>query len=371
VLSFIRISVDSARLTALCVAGLALALASTAQARVETLRWLHPSVSDVSGFRVHIGSAPRDYDRTIEAGMPAADADGIFSFDVEVADEATVYVAVSAYNSVGESVPSNEGVREPDVPPEEPPPPPPPVDPGDLVFSDGFEAVATGQAVPNWTDTRAWNSMVEDDSLFSITTLSGNQVLSTSSTQTDIHSHYVGSGSADWSQYELRGLMRVSSSAARLGITTYSRYTSEDVYYRLGSSWDTGEMGLFRHPIPSSDGTYTCGSPGTGVIPQPNIWYRFRVQVIPEASATTVLAKVWQEGTTEPAEWQDECSDVSPSRPSSGTIGVWSAAGGTKYWDDLEVIATSGDTDPEEPPTDPDEPTEPLGTPGRPELILP
>jgi len=158
--------------------------------------------------------------------------------------------------------------------------------------------------------------------------------------------------------------MRVSSAAARLGVTVYSQYTSEDVYYRLGSSWQTGELGLFRHPIPSSDGTYTCGSPGTGVIPQPNIWYKFRVQVIPEAGATRLLAKVWQEGAAEPAEWQDECSDVAPSRPSSGTIGFWSAASGTKYWDDLEVIALSADTDPGESP-------EPLGRPGQPQLVLP
>jgi hypothetical protein len=344
-------------------------MASAAQARIETLRWSHPSLSDVSGFRVYIGSGSRTYTQVFNAGLPPANPDGTFSFDLQVVDDATVYVAVSAYNSAGESPLSNEGLRAPPVTPTATPTPlpiptPPPVDPGEggSVFTEGFETSDTGQYVPGWVDTQAWNSMVEDDSLFSITTLSGNRVFTTSSAQTGIHSHFVGIGSADWFLYELRGRMRVSSSGGRLGVTAYSQFTSQNVYYRLGSHWVSGEMELFREPAP--DDTFVCGGSGTGVIPRANVWYAFRLRIIPEDASTQVHAKVWAESSAEPAQWQAECSDVAANRPTSGTIGFWSGSTGAKYWDDLQVIALPGGMTP-------GGSDEPVGRPGRPEIILP
>jgi hypothetical protein len=257
------------------------------------------------------------------------------------------------------------GNNKPDSPPVDPPasppagPPSPPVDPGndDVAFNEDFETSATGRHVPGWIDTRLPNSMREDDSLFSVTTLSGNRVLTTSSRKTDIHSHYAGSGSADWFRYEVKGRMRVSSSRARIGVTAYSQYPSKDVYYRLGSAGKTGEVELYRQS-PSSNGTFICGSPGTGVIPQANAWYKFRFQVIPEDAGTRLRAKFWKKGDEQPTQWQAECTDVASNRPSSGTIGVWSGSAGEKYWDRLQVIALPEDVA-----------IEPLGRPGTPKLI--
>ncbi len=45
----------------------------------------------------------------------------------------------------------------------------------------------------DWVDTQAGNSMAEDDSLFQVVDLGGNEVFGTSSTQTNIHSHYITS----------------------------------------------------------------------------------------------------------------------------------------------------------------------------------
>ena len=55
-----------------------------------------------------------------------------------------------------------------------------PPSPGSSCSQD-FESLSTGTAVPGWRDTSANNSFSEDDSLFAVTDLSGNRVLSTSS----------------------------------------------------------------------------------------------------------------------------------------------------------------------------------------------
>jgi hypothetical protein len=52
---------------------------------------------------------------------------------------------------------------------------------------------------------------------------------------------------------------------------------------------------------------------------------------------TEVRAKVWAEGSSEPAEWQADAFDDSASRLTAGTFGLWSYLTGEKYWDDLQV----------------------------------
>lgn len=79
--------------------------------RVETLRWAHPDPSDVAGFRVHVGSAPGVYDRSIDVGLPAQGG-GVFTYDLAVPSDADVYVAVTAYDADGLASPfSNEQFR--------------------------------------------------------------------------------------------------------------------------------------------------------------------------------------------------------------------------------------------------------------------
>ncbi len=102
-----------------CVAG-------AAQARVEQLVWEHPTPGEVAGFKVHYGTAPGSYAQVVDIGRPAQAADGSFSYDLSVADDATVYVAVSAYATDGRASPvSNERLRAPDTSTGSGPPAPP------------------------------------------------------------------------------------------------------------------------------------------------------------------------------------------------------------------------------------------------------
>ncbi len=67
-----------------------------------TLRWNAVTGTTVSGYKVYVGEAPRLYTRTINVGT--ATSSTVSSLTVG----RTYYFAVTAYNSAGESAPSNE-----------------------------------------------------------------------------------------------------------------------------------------------------------------------------------------------------------------------------------------------------------------------
>ena len=76
------------------------------------------------------------------------------------------------------------------------------------------------------------------------------------------------------------------------------------------------------------------------MVPAANAWYLFKIQVEDTSSQTEVRARVWREGSSEPASWQASCSDTG-TRRTSGTVGLWGVVSGkdsgTKHWDDLVV----------------------------------
>jgi len=95
---------------------LVLGLPGSGHARLETIRWLdtNPEPSPVRGFYVHLGNSSRDYAPAIDLGMPAAGDGGVYSFTANVPDNATLYVAMTAYDDQSRvSNLSNELVRRP------------------------------------------------------------------------------------------------------------------------------------------------------------------------------------------------------------------------------------------------------------------
>jgi len=81
----------------------------------------------------------------------------------------------------------------------------------------------------------------------------------------------------------------------------------------------------------------TGGSSDTGVAPRTNAWYRFRIEVQDTGVRTEIRAKVWPDSGAEPADWQIDCYDDSPTRITAGTVGVWSMSLGERHWDELAV----------------------------------
>lgn len=105
--------------------GLAIGLlaAGEAGARTERLRWTHPNPGSVDHYSIYTGFASRSYGTPQDVVAPPTDGSNAFFMDITVADDATVFVAVSATANGLESDLSNERRRDPASPP--PPPPPP------------------------------------------------------------------------------------------------------------------------------------------------------------------------------------------------------------------------------------------------------
>jgi hypothetical protein len=201
---------------------------------------------------------------------------------------------------------------------------------GATAYFQDFDGYAGGADPVGWLDSGANNSLVEDDSLFKVFDLSGEKVFGTTSTLTNIHSHYVDPDIDILSGYEYTGRMMINSGGGGIGVTFFSQYLSADSYYRL-RRYEINSFHISPH------GTAVTGDTDTGVVPVPNVWYRFNIQVEDTGTQTEIRAKVWVDGSVEPALWQAECYDESPTRLTAGTMGVWSYNSGSKYWDDLTV----------------------------------
>jgi hypothetical protein len=199
------------------------------------------------------------------------------------------------------------------------------------------ETYAVGENFADWLDTAANNSMAEDDRLFQIYALGGETVFGTTSTKPNIHSHYFGIDIVTGSGYEYTGRMMMTASNSGIGVTFFSQYPSEDAYYRL-RRYSNNAFHISPHP---NGNVIINGDTDTGVVPVPNKWYRFKVQVEDTGSRTEIRAKVWPDGTAEPSAWQVNAYDGSAARLTEGTFGVWSYSAGSKYWDDLAVRTIS------------------------------
>ena len=221
---------------------------------------------------------------------------------------------------------------EPDEP-VEPVEPTQPIQPEGLAgfYNEAFSAYADGAQPVNWIDTAANNSMKQDNSLFRVINLGGEKVFGTSSSATNIHSHFIGPALDGLSAYDYTGRMRMTNTSGGMGVTFFSNYPQSDAYYRL-RSYRGGSFQLANHPHGKRPLT---GDSDTGVVPERNRWYRYFIRVEDTGSSTAIRAKVWAEGQREPTSWQIEASDNSGSRLKSGTIGLWSMGSGSKYWDDL------------------------------------
>jgi len=204
----------------------------------------------------------------------------------------------------------------------------------DAFYFEDFESYRYGSDVDGWFDTAPKNSLAEDQELFSVLELfDGNHVLATSSTATNIHSHFVGDDSDRWNAYELSGRMQITKSGGGIGVTVYSDYPDSDSYYRLRRYG-----GRTFHLAPHPDGQQTCrGTTDTGVKPVKNVWYRFRFQAFAEEGGTRLRAMVWSETQSAPRDWQVDCVTVGFEAFDSGRPGVWSMGRGLKLWDDLRA----------------------------------
>ena len=207
-----------------------------------------------------------------------------------------------------------------------------------IFYAEDFNAFAAGQNPVDWIDTESSNSMSENDSLFKTFDVGGDVGFGTTSTLPNIHSHCTIATYDAAAGFVYSGRMRMSASNSGIGVTFLSDYANSNTYYRL-RRYNNNAFHLAPH------GATATGDIDSGVVPAVNTWYWFKIQVQDTGSRTEIKARVWTDGTIEPAGWQIDAWDDSATRLTEGKIGVWSYSSGSKYWDDLAVksISTSAD----------------------------
>ncbi|MGC9514424.1 LamG-like jellyroll fold domain-containing protein, partial [Methanocrinis sp.] len=220
----------------------------------------------------------------------------------------------------------------------------------EVLFSENFDTYSANQDPECWRDTKAGYSNEEDDAIFKTFEIDGDKVFGTGFIKNYVHSHYVGADARDWNRYAYTGKMRITDLSGGIGVTFFSQYF-KDVknykrYYRLGynpygPSDDPSDpmmhsFYLSPHPpyvMPPIKGRYL-----SELSPEPDIWYRFLIEVERTGAQTNIRAKIWPESEAEPSEFQIEAYDDGDDRPAGGTVGVWAYGRGSKYFDDLEVV---------------------------------
>ncbi|MDJ0768692.1 MAG: InlB B-repeat-containing protein [Ilumatobacter sp.] len=210
------------------------------------------------------------------------------------------------------------------------------VAPPSLLDAD-FEADAVGDDPAGWVDTGPQNGLGVDDSLFAVDDVGGTRAFGTTSTASNIHSHYVDAVLPSAANYVAGGRMLMTDQSGGIGVTVLSDYPQSDSYYRL-RRYGAGSFRLSPHGT-----TITGGVTDTGVVPAAGTWYRFLIEVADLGTETTIKAKVWEDGTAEPTGWQIDAVDSSFTRHTAGTFGLWSHGAGGKYWDDVYVAPIATD----------------------------
>ncbi|HEX6202506.1 MAG TPA: hypothetical protein VF100_05840, partial [Thermoanaerobaculia bacterium] len=149
-------------------------------------------------------------------------------------------------------------------------------------------------------------------------------------------------GPLAWSGYDATVELWTSDAGTGAGLVVHSRQPlGEDRMIRLrrvaAGGGHPGSFVLVAHGT-----AFTAAAPDTGVVPEPERWYRLRMATRVEDGVLGVAAKAWPVDEPEPPRWQAWGEDRSPLAPTSGTVGLWAWGGGTVLYRNLAVTAADG-----------------------------
>lgn len=224
-----------------------------------------------------------------------------------------------------------------------------------VLYSDDFQEAEKNANPEGWIDTAIANTKPEADGLYKvrIDPTQGNKgtnlVYGTvqSSGKPEGRNPRIGTFSTltthefdGEGRFEYKGRFIRTRKEARVGLSFFSSYPTEDRYYLIGLWSQPGSTNLtmqwFRSGESTPDGEGVLeGDLDSEVTPEPESWHRFYIQVDAKEDATFVRAKFWKDGSEEPEEWQIDGFDAAEDRLTGGRIGIWSAVRGEAYVDDL------------------------------------
>ena len=197
-----------------------------------------------------------------------------------------------------------------------------------------FEDLDLGVDPTFWLDQK-WDTYARDD--FKTLWAGDSRALGASYTETVVYSHYAIPGWTRWQTYDYQGRLKMDHADSGIGVAFYARHPAgEPKAYVLRRDANTTQNRSF-HLSAVGTGAELTGDSRLGLEPQPNVWYRFRVQSVTHPEQVTLRAKVWPEGAPEPVVWQAEAEDRDPSRLTAGAVSLRTSGPGSKYFDDLAV----------------------------------
>src|SRR6266700_3048059 len=117
-------------------------------------------------------------------------------------------------------------------------------------------------------------------------------------------------------------LPRCTGSGTNCDAYLLGRYSggSTPSYYRIGAIQGTGHSTVYLR-AQRSDGTYIAGDVNTGVTAANGVVLWLRVDFT-GVQPTTIHARAWQDGATEPATWQFNITDSNSAEQAAGAVGV-------------------------------------------------
>ena len=199
-------------------------------------------------------------------------------------------------------------------------------------YADDFESYGTGSTIPTgytgrWNyDAGHWSRVTDTDiAVRCAATFGGRQVVSFNAVDSD-------SNRADSEILVRIKTNSVSASTLHGGVILRGSGSggSETAYNCavFGTELRTGKY-------TSGTSTQIAVTSGKSLAANTYYWLRFR------ANGTTISARVWADGDSEPGSWDLSTTDSSIS--AAGWSGMFNFASGTRWWRDI-AVATNGDT---------------------------
>ena len=158
-------------------------------------------------------------------------------------------------------------------------------------------------------------------------------------------------------------LPRCSGSGTNCDAYLTGRYTggSTPSYYRVGAVQGLGHNTVYLR-AQRSDGTFLSGDLNTGIAAANGVvlWVRVEFQGV---NPTTIRARIWQDGSTEPSTWLLNITNSTSAEQKAGAVGVRvrnedTSTSHTFQYESYQATALSSSTPtPTPPPTNTPTPT--------------
>ena len=196
-------------------------------------------------------------------------------------------------------------------------------------YHENFQEYAVRQAVPGWIESSFVGPATRRRA---VSTPDGRVPYATAPDPADARNTVFGVANA------------VGTAATWTGADFTDRFTFTGRIYRERATTRAGIIFHSNYRLDAStmtllgpDGSAFEGSTVGGVDPAGGVWNRFRIEVEEVAASTVIRARMWRDGTPEPAIFPITAVNTALSRPLGGRIGLWATGGGAAWFDDLDA----------------------------------